>query len=95
MAVPVKLQCTQTIFSMRARVATRVHGLIIAAAEFSLFALPISVVQFLPKFYFASLLMVFGIEITADWLFYSYTKVPHALLSALGSTEAHCLQYCC
>ena len=28
----------------------------------------------LQKFYFASLLMVFGIEITADWLFYSYTK---------------------
>ena len=38
--------------------------------------LPISLVQFLPKFYFTLLLMVFGIEIPADWLFYSYTKVP-------------------
>ena len=27
------------------------------------------------KFYFASLLMVFGIEITCDWLFFSYSKV--------------------
>ena len=39
---------SQTIFSMRARVNTRIHGIIIAAAEFSLFALPISVVQYLP-----------------------------------------------
>ena len=29
------------------------------------------------KFYFASLLMVFGIEITCDWLFSSYSKVRH------------------
>lgn len=39
---------SQTIFSMRAGVNTRVHGAIIAAAEFSLFALPISIVQYLP-----------------------------------------------
>ena len=39
---------SQTIFSMRAGVATRIHGLIIAASEFSLFILPISIVQYLP-----------------------------------------------
>ena len=39
---------SQTIFSMRAGVATRIHGLIIAGSEFALFALPISIVQYLP-----------------------------------------------
>ena len=56
-----------------------------AAAEFALFVIPFSLVSFVPNFFFGSLLMLFGIEITLDWLVFSFRKVtplssaPHAL----------------
>lgn len=43
--------------------------------ELALFAIPISVIQYMPNFFFGSLLMLFGIEIIADWLIFSYRKV--------------------
>ena len=46
------------------------------------------------KFYFASLLMVFGIEITCDWLFFSYSKVrlQDMLLLHLASLWDACMR---
>lgn len=46
-----------------------------AGAEFLLFALPISVIQYMPNFFFGSLLMLFGVEIILDWLIFSIRKV--------------------
>ncbi len=46
-----------------------------AGAEFALFAIPLSLVSFVPNFFFGSLLMLFGIEITLDWLVFSFRKV--------------------
>ncbi|KAK9810835.1 hypothetical protein WJX73_000129 [Symbiochloris irregularis] len=77
---------SQTIFSMRANVTSRVHGLIIAGTEFALFVIPFSVVQYMPNFFFGSLLMVFGIEITADWLVFSYFKVTKVEFGLLWAT---------
>ena len=37
--------------------------------------MPISVVQYIPTYFFGSLLILFGVEITLDWLFYSFRKV--------------------
>jgi SulP family sulfate permease len=50
--------------------------------ELALFLVPISVVQYMPNFFFGSLLMLFGIEITLDWLIHSFKKVWHASLIA-------------
>lgn len=44
-------------------------------SELVLFLVPISVVQYIPTFFFGSLLILFGVEITLDWLIYSYRKV--------------------
>ena len=44
-------------------------------SEFLLFAIPFSLVSFVPNFFFGSLLMLFGIEITLDWLIFSFRKV--------------------
>ena len=52
-----------------------------AGAEFALFALPISVIQYMPNFFFGSLLMLFGVEIIADWLIFSIRKVGIRLSS--------------
>lgn len=46
-----------------------------AGTEFVLFAIPVSVIQYMPNFFFGALLMLFGIEIILDWLILSYRKV--------------------
>ena len=40
-----------------------------------LFLIPISIVPYLPSFFFGSLLMLFGVEISLSWLVLSYKKV--------------------
>ncbi|BDA44720.1 Uncharacterized protein C24H6.11c [Coccomyxa sp. Obi] len=77
---------SQTIFSMRAGVKTRIHGIIIAVSELVLFLVPISVVQYIPTFFFGSLLILFGVEITLDWLIYSYRKVTRMEFLLLWAT---------
>ena len=47
----------------------------IAACELAMFALPISIVQYLPSFFFGSLLVWFGVEIVLDWMYRSYYKL--------------------
>ncbi|KAK9811232.1 hypothetical protein WJX72_000395 [[Myrmecia] bisecta] len=77
---------SQTIFSMRAGVRSRVHGLIIAGSEIALFVIPFSVVEYMPNFFYGALLMLFGIEITIDWLILSFRKVTHAEFVLLWAT---------
>ena len=52
-----------------------------AGVEFALFLLPISIIHYLPNFFFGSLLMLFGVEILADWLIHSYKKAGFRRLS--------------
>lgn len=43
---------SQTIFSMRAGVVNRLHGAIVAVMELALFFLPISVISYMPTFFY-------------------------------------------
>ena len=52
----------------------------IAGLEILLFLIPISIVPYLPSFFFGSLLMLFGIEISLSWLVLAYKKVERPLL---------------
>ena len=45
-----------------------------AGLEVLLFLVPISIVPYLPSFFFGSLLMLFGVEISLSWLILSYKK---------------------
>ena len=65
---------SQTIFTMRSGCTHRVNGALLAAAEAALFLVPTSVIQLLPNFYYGALLLVFGLEITLDWLVFSYSR---------------------
>ena len=51
---------SQTVFTMRAGVNSRINGWIIAGAEFFVFALPFSLVQYLPNYFLGALLLWFG-----------------------------------
>ena len=55
----------------------------LAGAELGLFLLPISIIHYLPNFFFGSLLMLFGVEILMDWLIHSFKKVSPLLKCAL------------
>jgi MFS superfamily sulfate permease-like transporter/CRP-like cAMP-binding protein len=66
---------SQTVFTMRAGVNSRINGWVIAGAEFLVFALPFSIVQYLPNYFLGALLLWFGVEISRDWLILSYFKL--------------------
>jgi SulP family sulfate permease len=53
---------------------SRLNGYVIVVAELLLFLLPRSFVEFLPNFYYGALMLVFGLEIAADWLVFSCSK---------------------
>lgn len=53
---------------MRAGVFNRINGLVVAFVELAVWALPFSVVQYCPNFFFGALLLWFGVEISRDWL---------------------------
>lgn len=59
----------------------------LAGLEILLFLIPVSIVPYLPSFFFGSLLMLFGIEISLSWLVLSYKKV---LVFCSASTAACC-----
>ena len=65
-----------------------VNGLT-AGVEFALFLLPISIIHYLPNFFFGSLLMLFGVEILADWLIHSYKKAGFLPSLALPDMPNH------
>ena len=67
-------------------VSTKIQGFVISISQASLFFLPISVVQYVPNFYFGALLMVFGIEILFDWLVAPFGRVSRAEYLLLWGT---------
>ena len=66
---------SQTIFTLRAGVNNRLNGVVIVIAELFVFAIPFSLIQFIPNFYFGALLFWFGVDICGSWLVLSYRKL--------------------
>jgi hypothetical protein len=66
---------SQTVFTMRAGIANRANGWVVAALEAAIFLYPHSVVQYLPNYFLGALLVWFGVEIARDWLIHSYWKL--------------------
>lgn len=54
---------SQTIFTMRSGVHSRINGFVIALLMLAIFAAPISVIDFLPSYFFGSLMIWIGWEI--------------------------------
>eukprot|EP01025_Chloroclados_australasicus_P038986 TRINITY_DN4023_c0_g1_i5.p1 TRINITY_DN4023_c0_g1~~TRINITY_DN4023_c0_g1_i5.p1 ORF type:complete len:784 (+),score=96.96 TRINITY_DN4023_c0_g1_i5:30-2354(+) len=74
---------SQTIFSMRAGVSTAGNAVVVFVLEFTLFLVPVYVVQYFPNFFFGSLMVWFGVEIMLDWLvraFWRVTRVEFVLI---------------
>eukprot|EP00411_Alexandrium_monilatum_P114803 CAMPEP_0175674584 /NCGR_PEP_ID=MMETSP0097-20121207/21790_1 /TAXON_ID=311494 /ORGANISM="Alexandrium monilatum, Strain CCMP3105" /LENGTH=824 /DNA_ID=CAMNT_0016981273 /DNA_START=21 /DNA_END=2495 /DNA_ORIENTATION=- len=62
---------SQTIFSAKRGVRSRLNGLVVCLGELLLFLLPVDILQFLPNSYIGGIMCLFGIDIMGDWLLHS------------------------
>ena len=74
---------SQTIFTMRAGVHSRINGAVIAVMMLVIFVMPFSVIEYLPSYFFGSLMMWIGWEIAR-------VSTPHTM-HALPSHLTGCL----
>lgn len=59
---------SQTIFTMRRGVNTRICGFLVAALEIVVVFLPISITAYIPKMFFGSLLVLIATDLMFEWL---------------------------
>ncbi|KAL4547721.1 hypothetical protein Ndes2526B_g06954 [Nannochloris sp. 'desiccata'] len=66
---------SQTLFSLKMGIDSRIMGAVVAAAEILVFMLPVNTMAYLPNFYFGALVLWIGIDIAKDWLYIAAKKV--------------------
>jgi MFS superfamily sulfate permease-like transporter len=59
---------SQSIFSLRAGIRSRLAGFVLAFCELLIFILPIPILSYVPNFLFASLLIMISIDLMVEWL---------------------------
>ena len=59
---------SQTIFTMRRGVESRVCGLTIVLCELAVMMLPFAITSFIPKFFFGALLVFIALDLMLEWL---------------------------
>lgn len=66
---------SQSIFSLRAGIRTRVTGYSVAIIEFSTVILPVAVTSYVPNFFFGALLIMICVDLMVEWLWEVRRKV--------------------
>eukprot|EP00730_Choanoeca_flexa_P001174 TRINITY_DN10516_c0_g1_i1.p1 TRINITY_DN10516_c0_g1~~TRINITY_DN10516_c0_g1_i1.p1 ORF type:complete len:722 (+),score=165.89 TRINITY_DN10516_c0_g1_i1:58-2166(+) len=66
---------SQTLFTMRANIDSRAVGIIVVLLELTTFMLPISILAFVPKFFFGAVLTFIAVDLIFSWLVLSYQLV--------------------
>ncbi|EDQ92088.1 uncharacterized protein MONBRDRAFT_22902 [Monosiga brevicollis MX1] len=66
---------SQTLFTMRANVNSRMVGALVIALEVAIFMVPVSILAFVPKFFFGSVLTFIALELMFSWLILSFKLV--------------------
>ena len=69
---------SQSIFSLRAGVRSRVAGFALAACQIIVFMAPFPILSYVPNFFFGSLLIMICVDLTYEWLWDIRTKVTVA-----------------
>ena len=69
---------SQTIFSLRAKVESRLTGAVIIVLEALIFLLPFSPIAYVPKAFFGSLLLLIAIDLIHEWLIEARHKLARA-----------------
>lgn len=66
---------SQTIFTYRSKTNSRVVGICVIISEFAIVLLPLSVMSFVPRFFFAATLIFIAIDLMVEWLVHVYHKI--------------------
>jgi SulP family sulfate permease len=69
---------SQSIFSLRAGIRSRVAGFMLAFCEFIFLILPIPIMSYIPNFFFGSLLIMICIDLMYEWLWDVRKKITSA-----------------
>uniref|UniRef100_H3GTU6 STAS domain-containing protein n=1 Tax=Phytophthora ramorum TaxID=164328 RepID=H3GTU6_PHYRM len=66
---------SQTVFTYRSKTNSRVVGVIVIIAEFAIVLAPVSVMSYVPRFFFAATLIFIAIDLMIEWLVLTYKKL--------------------
>ena len=66
---------SQTIFTYRTGTDSRVVGVVVVIAEFLIFAAPVNIMSYIPKFFFAATLIFIAFDLCIEYLVHSFSKV--------------------
>lgn len=66
---------SQTIFTMRRGINTRICGVVIAFCEILVVMIPISLTSYIPKMFFGSLLVLISVDLMYEWLICAREKL--------------------
>ncbi|EGZ26916.1 hypothetical protein PHYSODRAFT_473959 [Phytophthora sojae] len=67
---------SQTIFTCRSKTNSRIVGICVALAELAVVIAPVSVMSYLPRFFFAATVVFIAIDLMIEWLVLTYWKMP-------------------
>lgn len=77
---------SQSIFSLRAGIKSRIAGFILALCEFIILVLPVSILSYVPNFFFGSLLIMICVDLVYEWLWEVRNKLTPAEYSVCLAT---------
>ncbi|KAG6611774.1 Sulfate Permease (SulP) Family [Phytophthora cinnamomi] len=66
---------SQTIFTYRSKTNSRIVGVCVSISEFGVVLAPVSVMSYVPRFFFAATLIFFAIDLMIEWLVLTYKKM--------------------
>ena len=77
---------SQSIFSLRAGIRSRLSGFILALSEAIIVVLPVNILAYVPLFFFGSLLVMICVDLVVEWLWEVRLKMTKAEYSVAIST---------
>ncbi|EGZ29741.1 hypothetical protein PHYSODRAFT_470466 [Phytophthora sojae] len=66
---------SQTIFTYRSKTNSRIVGVCVIISEFAIVMAPVSVMSYVPRFFFAATLIFIAIDLMIEWLILTYKKM--------------------
>mmetsp|Transcript_33295 Transcript_33295/g.54961 ORF Transcript_33295/g.54961 Transcript_33295/m.54961 type:complete len:585 (+) Transcript_33295:154-1908(+) len=79
---------SQSIFSLRAGITSRLAGYVLALCELLILVLPVPILSFVPNFFFGSLLIMICVDLMYEWLWEVRTKLTSVEYSVCLATFA-------
>mmetsp|Transcript_5004 Transcript_5004/g.14208 ORF Transcript_5004/g.14208 Transcript_5004/m.14208 type:complete len:685 (+) Transcript_5004:79-2133(+) len=77
---------SQSIFSLRAGIRSRLSGYVLAVTEAIIVVLPVNVLKYVPLFFFGSLLVMICVDLVVEWLWEVRLKMSRAEYSVSIAT---------